>query len=114
MFTVCSSSNLSCALMTIERGRECAPNQSLRKVTTFHVGTQYPGPGLLAFRQTGLSQKLAPFHKNKIPRKKIAFERHAEQRERSGQKNTKYIYLVGSFTCTVCLLFVALAISHVR
>ena len=56
------------------------------------------GPGLLAFRQTGLSYKLAPFHKNKIPRKKIAFERHAEQRERSAQKNKKYIYLVGSFT----------------
>ena len=29
-------------------------------------------------------KKLAPFHKNKIPRKKIAFERHTE-----GEKCTK-------------------------
>ena len=43
-------------------------------------------------------------HKNSLRftkikfQEKIAFERHAEQRERSAQKNKKYIYLVGSFT----------------
>ena len=38
------------------------------------------------------------FTKIKFQEKKIAVERHAEQRERSAQKNKKYIYLVGSFT----------------
>ena len=42
-------------------------------------------------------------HKNSLRFTKIkfqekAFERHAEHRERSAQKNKKYIYLVGSFT----------------
>ena len=42
-------------------------------------------------------------HKNSLRFTKIkfqekAFERHAEQRERSAQKNKKYISLVGSFT----------------